>query len=304
MEWLEPEGFDVTKQKKTDIWMPLYVGEYVADTMSFTTDQHGAYLLLLMALWREKGKPLQDNDEDLATITRLPLDRWLAIKPKILAKFIVGADGSITHKRAAQEVARAQDVSEKRVAAGKAGAEKRWQKDGKPIANAIADATPDGSQNDRQSQSQSPTSPETSSGEVGAEAPPSAVILIPLLGREEFAVTEGMVNEWAQAFPAVDVPQQLRSMRQWCLANASNRKTQRGVRAFIVRWLTKEQDRGRHVGPRVMTPSANETPYQRSMRERMEEATGGHASRRVPGAIDTLNVIEGGRDAVAAIRNR
>jgi hypothetical protein len=82
--------------------------------------------------------------------------------------------------------------------------------------------------------------------EVAADVPPPvAVALIPLNDGTEFSVTEAMVAEWDQAFPAVDVPQKLREIRAWCLANPGRRKTRRGVAAFINRWLGKEQDSGR-----------------------------------------------------------
>ena len=75
-----------------------------------------------------------------------------------------------------------------------------------------------------------------------AASPPA--VLIPLVDGSEYAVTVEQATEWSAAYPAVDVEQQLREMRAWCIANKSNRKTQRGVERFIVRWLGREQDSG------------------------------------------------------------
>ena len=36
-------------------------------------------------------------------------------------------------------------------------------------------------------------------------------------------------------------------MKAWCDANPSRKKTRRGVKAFIVKWLSKEQDKGKPV---------------------------------------------------------
>lgn len=81
-----------------------------------------------------------------------------------------------------------------------------------------------------------------------AEAPsdPGEAVIscIPLVDGSEFEVRESQYREWTGAYPAVDVRQQLRHMRQWCIANQSRRKTRRGVIAFIVSWLAKEQDKG------------------------------------------------------------
>ena len=69
-------------------------------------------------------------------------------------------------------------------------------------------------------------------------------VSLPLVGRGEFAVTEAMVAEWASAYPAVDVRQELREMRAWCLANPEKRKTGRGISRFVVAWLGRQQDKG------------------------------------------------------------
>lgn len=81
------------------------------------------------------------------------------------------------------------------------------------------------------------------SGEPRGDSPPAAII--PLVDGTEATFTQAQVDDWGRAYPAVDVAQQLRQMRAWCNANPTRRKTARGVEAFIVGWLTKEQNSGR-----------------------------------------------------------
>lgn len=70
------------------------------------------------------------------------------------------------------------------------------------------------------------------------------LISLPLNNGTEWPVTTDMVTEWASLYPAVDVLQELRKMRGWLLSKPQNRKTPRGIRAFVTTWLSKEQDRG------------------------------------------------------------
>jgi len=74
--------------------------------------------------------------------------------------------------------------------------------------------------------------------------PDPPVVSIPLNNNTEFDVTQPMVDEWVLTYPAVDVLQELREMRSWSTAHPTQRKTARGVQAFICRWLGREQDRG------------------------------------------------------------
>jgi hypothetical protein len=74
---------------------------------------------------------------------------------------------------------------------------------------------------------------------------PPAVITIPLNDGSEHGISQADVDDWGATFPAVDVMQQLRQMRAWCFAKPERRKTRRGVNAFIVNWLGREQNSGR-----------------------------------------------------------
>jgi len=67
-------------------------------------------------------------------------------------------------------------------------------------------------------------------------------------------VPSALVEQWQQAFPAVDVLSELRRMEAWASANPVNRKS--NWQRFIVNWLTRAQDRAGRGGPRGGPPAA------------------------------------------------
>lgn len=89
-------------------WMPLHIGSYLKNTQRLTTEQHGAYLLLLMEYWNEQG-PLPDDDEELSLVARMSIDVWKAARPKLQRFFSVG-DGLWRHLRVDEEISRAQTL--------------------------------------------------------------------------------------------------------------------------------------------------------------------------------------------------
>lgn len=99
--------------------MPLYIGDYLSDTMHLTTEQHGAYLLLLMAAWKNGGNlPVSENK--LAIIAKVPLEKWREISGEILEYFETDGD-RITQRRLSDELAKASRHFESRKINGKNG---------------------------------------------------------------------------------------------------------------------------------------------------------------------------------------
>ncbi len=82
--------------------------------------------------------------------------------------------------------------------------------------------------------------------EIPTPEPTSPTVAeIVLNDKSKAKITQAEVDEWKKLYPAVDVLQELRKMTAWCEANPTKRKTKRGIKAFIVNWLNKEQDRGK-----------------------------------------------------------
>ena len=116
-------------------YMKLYVGDYLGDTHHLGALEHGAYLLLLMSMWRAGGS-LPARDENLLRIARCTPDEWAQVKPIIMPLFR-NSRGRIYHKRLTEELAKYETVSGKRSEAGKRGvSEKARKNNDKAEANA------------------------------------------------------------------------------------------------------------------------------------------------------------------------
>ena len=116
--------------KKVDIWMPLYIGDYLSDTMHLTTEQHGAYLLILMAYWKNKG-PLRNDPQLLASICRMTVDAWSMSQALLMDFFDTTKNpGKITHHRMEKEIYAWMKKKEVFVNRAKKAARAKWNSRG------------------------------------------------------------------------------------------------------------------------------------------------------------------------------
>lgn len=114
---------------RTDTWMPLYIGDYLADTRRLSTTEHGAYLLLLMEQWRRGWVP--EDEHQLSRITGLRLDHWRRLSGTILCFFATGdIPGTLRNARLHAEREKARQVADKRAEI----ARDRWQKNAQDSA--------------------------------------------------------------------------------------------------------------------------------------------------------------------------
>lgn len=102
-------------------YLPLFGSDYLADTQHLSTEQHGAYLLLMIAAWRQDDGGLPLDDKKLARISGLSTRKWLAIKDTILDFWFV-EDGRIFQQRLLKERRFAAQKSD----SNRKNAGKRW----------------------------------------------------------------------------------------------------------------------------------------------------------------------------------
>lgn len=141
----------------------------------------------------------------------------------------------------------------------KISAWRKHQKIDKPSASKIPAHPDDDDEDSRRFESIREASPLDQGEDQGEERKGSGsaeplgdstpvIVSLPLVDGTEFPITAKTIDDFTAAYPAVNVTQQCREMRVWCIANKANRKTARGVLRFVNSWLAKEQDRAPRVG--------------------------------------------------------
>lgn len=89
--------------------MMLWTDAYLADTGHLSTIQHGAYLLLLMTMWKNGGW-LPNDDDKLASYARLKSDQWSKMAA-VIRDFFTPEGGLLTQKRLSKEFQKINDLS-------------------------------------------------------------------------------------------------------------------------------------------------------------------------------------------------
>lgn len=101
-------------------WMPIYWADYFADTTHLSTEEHGAYLLMIGAYWR-RGQALPGDRSFLASVVKMTVRRFKAVEIKLSDMFVI-VDGLWYHVRVEIELLK----SCVRITSARASANARW----------------------------------------------------------------------------------------------------------------------------------------------------------------------------------
>lgn len=107
----------------------------------------------------------------------------------------------------------------------------------------------------------------TCAEECDSSAPAAPVFELPLNDGTVFPISEELAAAFAGLYPNVNVPQELREMKGWLIANPKRRKTRFGVMRFITAWLAKEQDKGGNKKQEAKVPSYDLNAFEESAME-------------------------------------
>jgi len=234
-------------------WYKMNPLDWNTGTDGLSLELEAAYLRICHAMYITDG-PIRENSFVLAGLFRCN-DR----KAKRLLSDLISAgkvsvsDGLIVNRRALEVISDRSRVSVERKSAGSRGGIERANKQSKQLNNkdtsqAIASTQNMADKIREDNNIQESSVPSDSSAETAKTAPRSpTVIELPALKNEMVAVSEADVSEWSEAFPALNVGQQLAAMRSWLNANPKNRKTKAGMKRFAVSWLGRAQDKAGKV---------------------------------------------------------
>ncbi len=117
-------------------------------------------------------------------------------------------------------------------------------------------------------------------------APNPSGILLPLNDKTVYDVPLDKIAVWKDAYPAVDVEQELKRMAAWLDSNPTRRKTRRGIAKFINTWLSREQDEGGRFKGGSRQQDRELTPQDYELPEEYREMYKKHLGKKPPSPDD------------------
>jgi len=95
--------------KSVDIFFPLYIGDYQKKTQMLSCEEHGAYLLLIMALYQSSGS-IPFSLKKMSRICRLSQSEFEEVWSEVECYFDVS--DVVTNRRVTEEIGKAKDRKE------------------------------------------------------------------------------------------------------------------------------------------------------------------------------------------------
>ena len=239
---------------KVDVYLPLYVRDFLTSTIGWTAEERGHYLTLLMIQWDRGSLPPEPSD--LERLSPGVGECW----PVLACKFPPCDDGTRRNAKLEEHRCRCVEIREKRSQAAKAAASGRWAGDASRIANAsqthsngIAKVCHPTSTSTSTSDTQSPATAEDfqpAAPVVATSDPPKRRNRSQPKDAIGWSVEDGWQRitddhrqAWATAYPACKLDIELVRASEWLIANPTKARKS-NWRRFLVSWLTRSQDRG------------------------------------------------------------
>lgn len=269
----------MSEELATDHFLPLYVGDFLASTSTWSGPERGLYIQLLMLQWGAKKLP---NDllklSRAVGYTKAEFDElW-----PIMAEKFKEQDGFLLNPRLEEIRSRNAEIVEARKIAGQRGANARWNSKGNAVANGKGNG---------KIMPPEPNRTEIENQEIGASAPPRATRLPAdfSLTPERRIVAEAEKQNPERTFQAFTdywkaaSGQSARKMdwdatwRNWCRRQAdfSPKKAESG-RASNIPSATNETDlliaRAARIGFRAQIPGEPVFRYEDALKEAERKA--------------------------------
>lgn len=145
--------------------LPLWTDAYLADTTHLSTEEHGAYLLLLICAWRTPDCALPDDDKRLARMAGLTPAKWRRMRPTIEAFFDV-SDGSWSQKNLTKMRKNVRKKVDQKRKAGRASAKAKLLKSNNVGSTAVATEGQQNANGGRNNQNQNQNNSNNTDGSV------------------------------------------------------------------------------------------------------------------------------------------